>query len=156
MAYGTMAITYTNLQEGGRAAENARKAFEQREEVSERERFHIESVYYFFTTGELDKAAQVYELWQQTYPSDDAPFSGLGVVSSELGNHEKALDEDNQAMRLEPDRAGNYANLSGDYVNLNRLEDAEAVLKQAEERKLENEALLINCYLLAFLKGDLA
>jgi hypothetical protein len=37
---------------------------------------------------------------------------------------------------------------------LNRLHEAEAVYKQAEERKVEDEQLLQNLYLLAFLKGD--
>ena len=39
---------------------------------------------------------------------------------------------------------------------LNRLDEAEAVYKQAEERKLESEYLLVYRYRLAFLKGDAA
>jgi eukaryotic-like serine/threonine-protein kinase len=39
---------------------------------------------------------------------------------------------------------------------LNRLKEAEAVFKEAEERKLEGEWLLPNRYILAFLKGDTA
>jgi len=40
----------------------------------------------------------------------------------------------------------NYANLRVTYVNLNRLDEAEAVYKQADDRKLENEELLGNRY----------
>ena len=47
-------------------------------------------------------------------------------------------------------------NLGVCYANLNRLDEAEAVYKQAEERKLESESLLADRYLLAFLKGDTA
>src|ERR1019366_3635886 len=36
------------------------------------------------------------------------------------------------------------------------LDEAEAVLNQAEERKLEGELLLLGRYQLAFLKGDAA
>jgi hypothetical protein len=39
-------------------------------------------------------------------------------------------------------------------MNLNQLNEAEAVYRQAEERKLEGEGLLANHYVLAFLKGD--
>jgi eukaryotic-like serine/threonine-protein kinase len=39
-------------------------------------------------------------------------------------------------------------------MSLNRLDEAEAVYQQADERKLESEGLLENRYLLAFLKGD--
>ena len=156
MAYRAMSIAYMNLNEVGRASANGRKAFELRGKVSERERFLIDANYYFFTTGELEKAAQVYELWLQTYPGEDAPVSYLGLVSDVLGNFEKALEEAKEAIRLDPDDAYNYVNLSGEYMNLNRLEEAETVFKQAEERKLEKQYMLFNRYTLAFLKGDKA
>ena len=41
-------------------------------------------------------------------------------------------------------------------MSFNRLDEAEAVYKQAEERKLESEDLLQGRYWLAFLKGDAA
>jgi tetratricopeptide (TPR) repeat protein len=156
MAYRAMSVIYINLNEVGRAAENAHKAFELREKVSERERLHIEANYYYLTTGELEKATQAYELWSQSYPRDATPYTQLGVISTLLGNLEKALEEAEEAMRLQPDNANSYLNLGNDYMNLNRLQEAEAVYKQAEERKLESESLLGNRYLLAFLKGDMA
>jgi tetratricopeptide (TPR) repeat protein len=55
---------------------------------------------------------------------------------------------------LEPNNVTNYLNLANAYTNLNRLDEAEAVYKQAEERKLESEFLLSYRYQLAFLKGD--
>jgi eukaryotic-like serine/threonine-protein kinase len=39
-------------------------------------------------------------------------------------------------------------------LNLNRLDEADAVYKQVEENKLETEGLLIDRYSFAFLKGD--
>ena len=48
----------------------------------------------------------------------------------------------------------NYINLGIAYMALNRLDEAEAVYKQAEDRKLESEFLLQSRYWLAFLKGD--
>ena len=156
MAYRAMSVVYTNLNEVGRAAENGRKAFELREKVSDRERFNIEADYYNVTTGELEKAAQAYELWRQTYPRDAMAVSNLGFVSTVLGNSEKALDEAREALRLDPDATYSYLNLAEAYMNLNRLEEAEAAIKQADERKLEGELLLFNRYVLAFLKGDRA
>ena len=157
LPYQAMSIVYGNLNEAGRAAENAREAYELREKVSERERFSIEASYYSDATGELEKAAQVYELWQQTYPRDAMPYNRLGGdISIPLGNWEKALEEGREAIRLEPNSEANYANLGLDYASLNRLDEAEAVYKQADERKLEGEFLLSNRYQLAFLKGDAA
>ena len=156
MPYAWMSSIYRDLNEVGRGAENARKAYELRDKVSERERFYIEGNYYLNATGELEKAAQTYELWQQTYPRDDAPYRKLGFISATLGNWEKALEEFREALRLEPNNLYNHLNLGGTYMSLNRLDEAEAVYKQAEERKLEDEFLLQDRYWLAFLKGDAA
>jgi tetratricopeptide (TPR) repeat protein len=156
MAYAWMSGVYYVLNEVGRGAENARKAYDLREKVSERERFLIEGVYYLFATGELEKAAQTCELWQQTYPRDDIAYRRLGLISDFRGNWEKALEVWREALRLEPNNLYNYSNLGIAYTAFNRLDEAEAVYKQAEERKLEKSSLLRNRYWLAFLKGDTA
>jgi len=154
MAYRTMAVVYGNLAESARAAENARKAYQLRENVSERERFSIEASYYTYATGELEKAAQSYEQWQQIYPRDTVPYVNLGFIYGFLANWEKAATEDRVALLLEPNDEANYGNLGYAYASLNRLDEAEAVYRQAEEHKLEGESLLANRYQLAFLKGD--
>jgi serine/threonine protein kinase/Tfp pilus assembly protein PilF len=154
MAYAWMSGVYHDLNQLGRAAEYARKAYESREKVSERERFWIEEIYYFNVTGELEKAAQTDELWQQTYPRDDLPYIRLGFISWTLGNLEKGLEEWREALRVDPDKGFNYFGVGIAYMNLNRLDEAEAAYKQAQERKLEAPYVLQNCYLLAFLKGD--
>jgi tetratricopeptide (TPR) repeat protein len=156
IAYRAMSTVYDQLNEQGRAAENIRKAYELREKVSERERFFIEGTYYWIGTGELEKAVPVYELWRQTYLRDYSLYIHLGLIHGELGNLEKALEEHREAMRLEPNNQDIYASLGSDYVNLNRLDEAEAVYKQAEERKLEGEEIPQFGYLLAFQKGDTA
>jgi serine/threonine protein kinase/tetratricopeptide (TPR) repeat protein len=156
MPYVWMHWVYYALNEVDRAADNMRKAYELREKVSERERLFIEGNYYIAATGELEKAAQTYELWQQTYPRDSLPYTQLGFVSHTLGDWEKALEEAREALRLEPNSVFNYGNVGSAYTSLNRLDEAEALYKQAEERKLEDEFLLWDRYWLAFLKGDAA
>jgi class 3 adenylate cyclase/tetratricopeptide (TPR) repeat protein len=153
-AYRTLAASYRNLNEAGLAEEYARKAYELREKVSERERFSIEAFYYQYVTGELEKAAQTFESWQQTYPRNFAPYTDLGVISFILGNYEKALNEYREALLLEPNNLNIYVGLGSTYMSLNRLAEAETALKQADDRKLEGEYLLLNRYELAFLKGD--
>ena len=152
--YTWMAIFYGDFDQPKRAAENSRKAYALREKVSERERFEIEGFYYLYATGELEKAAQTFEQWQQTYPRDSFPYTPLGCTFVYLGNWEKALEEFREALRMDPNMVANYINLGIAYMALNRLDEAEAVFKQAEERKLENELLLRSRYRLAFLKGD--
>jgi tetratricopeptide (TPR) repeat protein len=156
MPYRGMSVVYSNHNEVARATESARKAYDLREKVSERERLSIESNYYLTTTGELEKTAQVLELWERTYPRDYVPHVNLGFVSSCLGNLEKSLEESREAMRLEPNDENNYVNLAGISMAFNRLDDAEGVFKQADEHHLEGEQLLQYRYQLAFLKGDAA
>ncbi len=155
-AYIAMSAVYGNLNEAGRMVENASKAYELRDRVSERERVTIEASYYTYATGELEKAAQAWERWQRTYPRDVATYANLGFIYFSLGSYEKALQEDREAMRRDPNSWVSYANLAAAYANLNRLDESDTVLKQAHDRKLESEGLLANDYALAFLKGDTA
>jgi tetratricopeptide (TPR) repeat protein len=155
-AYEMLSWVHPELGEQGRAAEYARKAYELREKVSERERLYIEATYYMNATGELEKAAQTYELIEETYPRDDASHRTLGFVFGLLGNLEKALEESREALRLGPANVENYNNTGVGCLALNHLDEVEAMFKLAEERKLENNFLLQSRYELAFVKGDAA
>jgi eukaryotic-like serine/threonine-protein kinase len=156
MAYATMSAAYYNLNEAGRAGENALKAYNLREKVSERERLSIEVLYYMNVTGELEKAAQAYEMWEQNDPQNASVHGNLSFISLALGNLEMFLQESREAMRLQPNADIAYANLGAAYQSLNLLDEAEAVYSQAERRKLGSELLLANGYNLAFVKGDTA
>ena len=154
-AYHSMASSYGNLNQSGLGAENARKAYALRDKVSEQERLAIEAYYYVRVTGELEKAAEASELWQKDYPKNASSYGELAIIYCDLGNHERELEEDRGAVRLAPNYGAAYQNLAAGYINLNRLDEAEAVYKQAEERKLVSaEGLLQDHYLLAFLEGD--
>jgi eukaryotic-like serine/threonine-protein kinase len=154
MPYVALANAYGVLGETSRSAESARKAYELREKVSDRERFSIEANYYLNVTGELEQASQAYQLWQDTYPRAFVSYGSQAFVSASLGNYEKALTDARQILSLSPNNGNNYANVGGVLIDLNRLDEAETVFKQVEERKLEGEQLLAGRYGLAFLKGD--
>jgi len=154
-AYSTMVGLYGVLNQGSRSAENARKAYDLREKVSERERFDIE-VNYYGSVGDLEKQAQTCELWEQAYPRDCEPHLVLGLICDGLGDWERTLEEWREALRLGPADMTNYINLGFAYTVLNRLDEAEAVYKRGEERGLASEFLPWCRYLLAFLKGDAA
>jgi eukaryotic-like serine/threonine-protein kinase len=152
--YATISSIYCNLNEESRAAEFGRKAYALREKTSELERFGIETNYYECVTGELDKAMQVMELWRQNYPRGLDPCIDPSYVAGALGNHQRALDLCLESPPLDPNSALYYVNFAGAYVNLNRLEEAEAVYKLAEQHQVKNEILLQGRYVLAFLKND--
>ena len=158
-AYWVMAGIYDTHHEPELAAENIRKAYELRERVSEQDRLYIEASYYLNGTGELEKAARALELLQQTYPRDFPPYVSLSLIYRRLGNGEKALEQSRASHRLaanDDQLVYAYQNLGADYVNLNRLDEADAVYKEAKDRKLEGGGRAKSRYLLAFLKGDQA
>jgi tetratricopeptide (TPR) repeat protein len=82
------------------------------------------------------------------------PLNQLGSINGELGRYEQALENLRTALVLDPTRATTYAKLAGDLLQLNRLEDADAVLAEAEKRKLQTDFLLQVRYWRAFLRAD--
>ena len=104
MGYVAVGIDYASLGELGRASEYLTKAFQLREHASEREKLAISAQYYLNVTGELDKAAQTYQEAIESYPRDLPAYGNLGVVFSEQGQYEKAVEVTRQALRLAPDR----------------------------------------------------
>ena len=154
MAYAGLGTTYHNLGEKELASINTSRAYELRARVSERERFYIESHYYDFVTGDLEKTRQVYETWIQMYPRENVAPLNLGVVYQDLGQYEKAAAEFKQALRLSPNDVLAYGNLVGIYVNLNRPEEAQKLAAEALAKKLDSTDLRVGMYQLAFLKSD--
>ncbi|MCU1333185.1 MAG: serine/threonine protein kinase with repeat, partial [Candidatus Angelobacter sp.] len=156
MAYSTMGTVYFNQGSPTQAAEYVRKGYELRAKVSERERFYIEAHYATMGLGDLERGQQIYELWQQTYPRDWGPSANLATMMDSLGNQEKELNHNLEGLRLDPDSVINYENLAGNYMELNRFEEAEAIFKEAERRNLEDEGIVFTRYQLAFLRGNTA
>jgi eukaryotic-like serine/threonine-protein kinase len=150
----SLASAYCSLNEAAQCADYMRQAYELRDRVTERERFAVDSNYYMYVTGDLEKAAQVSEEWKQAYPRMVAPYINLGLIAGNLGRQETALANDLEGFALTKNSSTVYQNLSSDYMNLNRLEEAQAVLDEARAHKLD-QALLQNFYELAFLRNDI-
>ena len=153
LAYAGLSLVYFNLNQAGLAAENATKAYELRDRVSERERYRISTTYYHAVTGELEKAIEMYELWSKSYPRDDTPSLNLGVVYQQLGRYDKAVVETEEAQRLAPTATG-YGNLAFEFIALNRLDDADKVLQRAQSSDFDGLDIRANLYLLSFLRGN--
>ncbi|HYL84008.1 MAG TPA: winged helix-turn-helix domain-containing protein [Candidatus Angelobacter sp.] len=154
MAYARMGVMHGNLFQLDLSSESTSKAYELRKNTSERERLFIEANYYAYVSGETEKSAQVLEVRARIYPRDSGPHNNLANTYSNLGRHEEALQQALIAMQLDPTYEDNYITLGNCYITLNRLSEAEAVLKQADEHKLDSEGLAVQRYLVAFLRGN--
>jgi tetratricopeptide (TPR) repeat protein/predicted Ser/Thr protein kinase len=154
VAYASLGSAYGNLGQASLAAQNITKAYGLRDRVSEREKYRISGLYYENVTGELDKASQVYELWEQSYPREMVTHNNLGVIYSVLGQNEKSVVETEEALRLEPNAINGYGNLAVSNLTLGRLDAAQQVLDQARARQLDGGWLRQVAYFVAFLKND--
>jgi serine/threonine protein kinase/Tfp pilus assembly protein PilF len=154
MAYARAATGYFNLGQPVKAGTAMRKAFALHDRVSERERLYIDSHYYMTVTGELDKAMAALELWQQGYPREQSTYIDLGVMHFAAGQYEEGLQQDLQALKLDPGSATVYASLAAAYRKLGRLQESEDTLHRAQQLKLGGSMLLPSFYDLAFLRGD--
>jgi serine/threonine protein kinase len=155
MAYAGLATAYNNIAEPGLAGQFAQKAYDLRDRASEREKLYIDSHYYNFVSGDLEKASQAYAAWAQSYPRDEIPYTNLGSIAASLGHYEKSLAEAQDAFRLNPSGL-NYSNLAGAFVCLNRLDEARVTAEEAQAKKLDSPYLRVVMYQLAFLKNDAA
>ena len=155
MAYAALATSYGNIAEPTLAAENAQKAYELRDRVSEREKFYIDSHYQTYGPGDLEKTRQIYETWAQSYPRDEIPPTNLGAMYVTLGNYEKSLVGSQEAFRIDPSGL-NYTNLISDFIALNRFDEARALAEEAQAKKLDSGYLRLTMYQLAFFKNDAA
>ena len=155
MAHARVGTSYSNLNETVHAAESARRAYELRGRVSERERLYIASHYELFVTGNLEAARKVYELSAQTYPRD-APLNNLGLIYSELGDFDKALAAYENVLKVSPGTGNRYANLVSGYLQLNRLDEAKAAAREAQAHNIDSPEIHLNLYWVDFLQHDAA
>ncbi len=154
LAHARMAAIYSNVGEDDRSREAARKAFELRDRVSERERFYIDD-HFYTATGNIEKDKETLELAIRTYPNDSSAYANLALIYGlYLGQYEKAIATANDFSRLEPDAPFGYAHASTGYMALNRLEEARSILQTAMAEKADNLFIHQQLFQLAYLTGD--
>ncbi len=155
-AYGYygLGILYRNFGEVGRASENFTKAFQLRDHASERDKLEISTAYYETVTGELDKAAAMFQEWIESYPQDPRGYGNLSAIFAEEGQYQKAWEVTRQAQRLAPDEWPIYVNLAGDALGLQRLDDVREVIREWQARKHIDNVFGEVRYALAFIGTD--
>lgn len=155
MAYGRLAGIYLNLGETELARENALKAFQLQDRLTESERLVIEAWYNIYVTGDLEKAAQLNEIELQNYPASAGVLNDLGNIYFILGRHEKANELFRQSLVLNPNVSITYGNLAGGLLATGRVGEARAVLADAENQTLPTDYFLLQVhYWEAFVEGN--
>jgi eukaryotic-like serine/threonine-protein kinase len=155
MAYAYLGRLYGSLGESELGAQNIAKAYELRNRVSDRENYFITFNYHRQVTRNLELARQTLKSWAQRYPRSLEPHGFLAAFTTQgSGHYEKAAEEGEKAIGLDPDYAIGYENVAFAYIYMNRLSEAEAVLRKASERKIEVIEFSLCRYFIAFLRND--
>ncbi len=156
MAYAVLGTIYGNMSEKPLANDAMLKAYERRERVTQWENFYIASHYYWLVTGELDKEMHVYEEWAKIYPHDFVWQLNLSVDYAYIGEYEKAIQLQRNAIQKDANSSLSYGNLANLYLAINRPDEARAVLDQAIQAHVQDVHTQIAEYNLAFYLNDRA
>jgi tetratricopeptide (TPR) repeat protein len=154
MALAQLSGVYANTGQTSLAPEFSRRAFELRDRVSERERFFVAWRYYRDAIQAWDKALELARTWTTTYPREAFAFNSLGSSYLRFGQYEQAIEPFRQAITLDPKFVPPYGNLAAALMSLDRLDEANAVLQQAENEGLQFVGARRIGYLVAFVQGD--
>ena len=156
LGYTGVGVQYFNLGQEVRASEYFTKAFQLRGHTSEREKLAIAAVYHEIVTGDLDKSAQAYQEYIKSYPRQASPYGNLATVFAAQGQYEKAAETIRHALSIAPDNLLFRTNLAGDFLALQRCDEARQVIEETGAGKLERADMRNLLYALAFLGSDSA
>jgi serine/threonine protein kinase/tetratricopeptide (TPR) repeat protein len=154
IAYARLALAYNNTRQFELSREASQKAYELRDRVSERERFFVTWSYYGGVTGEWEKTDEVLELWHRTYPQDWVPLNSLALRHTVVGLFERAAEEANEAIRLNPNSALPRSNLGYAFIGLNRFDEAKSVFQQSLAQNLETTNIHSGLFYVAAMGSD--
>jgi tetratricopeptide (TPR) repeat protein len=154
LAYAALATCSYDLGESSKAADYAKKAYELRDHVSERERLAIESQYHLFATGDLEKARQALELWAETYPRDLVAQVDRDANYGTLGQFNKSLEGLKHAVQMDPGSALAIADLFASSIETDHFEEARNLAVEVQTKKMDSPTLHLGLYQLGFLQND--
>ena len=154
IAHVRLANCYNNTGKFEMARAEFTRAYELVDRVSEREKFLIRSSYFGGVTGQWEKQIEELDAWKHTYPRDWEPLNLLASKYSLVGPFEQAIREGNHAIELNPKDARAYVNVGVAFIELNRFDEAKAMLRKAEALKPESTNMHARIYQIAFVQGD--
>ena len=153
-AWSMLSIHHSIVGRPGLAAEYAEKAYALKDRVSDYEQLQITFRYHFNFTGDMHKALDSAILFKRTYPrTSTAPIDLLSAYDL-IGQHDHAVAEGLEAVRLNPNFAPAYWFLGRSLLRVNRFAEARDIFQQALEQKFDLTNIHSTLYLIALTEGD--
>jgi serine/threonine protein kinase/Tfp pilus assembly protein PilF len=154
LAYRDLARLQFNSGRRPEALASITKAFELRGRTSENEKLSVEVLYYVFAVEDAEKAAEIAELWKQTFPRLWQPYHSLADIYFESGQYEKSVENGLEAVRLNPTFATVYTNPAGALFRLNRFSEAKELYRQAMANNLDHIGYHLYLFWIGYFEKD--
>jgi tetratricopeptide (TPR) repeat protein len=153
--YYYLSLSFNNAGDTAQEAVYKRKALALIDRVSEFEREQIAGGYYE-STGELDKAIDVYRLGMTNYPR----WWGFSNFASEnyinLGQLEEGLKQGQASNKLQPDAEPPYRRLLDADMSLDRLDEAKQVAERLRTLGIGGARIHQRFLEMAYIESDQA
>jgi eukaryotic-like serine/threonine-protein kinase len=153
-AHAVVGVMYSNLGQTAHANESLSKAFALREHTSQREKTHIESLYYYLGIGDLPKAERAFQEQIAAYPKGNSAYSNVSLIEETLGHYESALKYQQQELIINPADTTGMANEGQNLMSLNRPAEARKLLEQGVALKPNVDGLHLALYMVDFAEHN--
>jgi tetratricopeptide (TPR) repeat protein len=130
-AYRLAAVANRNMMRFSEGGEQARRAYELRDNLTDRERLLVEASYHWAAEGNPRRSAETYELLLSQYPDDAVAAANLAVMTGNmLGERERAYRAAIRAVELNP-----YSTMSlGSAISNARWDVADSLIRVGSDR----------------------
>ena len=153
-AYTTLSRIYSNVGETEPARDFAKRAYDRRHLVDDREQLSIAYQFYFEVTGDQTRATETLDSWKERYPAEFQPVNSLALIHNFLGRFESAIEAGTEAVKRNPSHGYPYSNLAHAYRGAGRFEEARQTAERAVTLEIETLPTRRLLYQLAIVAGD--
>ncbi len=130
MAYRKLAVILRNAgEQRARSIWAAKKAYENRDHLTDRERYLVIAAYHMIVTGDRDQQIANYRNVLDRYPDDTYALTNLGVIYSELGNWQRSAEYSRRALEVDSSAPNSYENLVEELARQKKFDSADLVAR---------------------------
>ncbi|HEX6545400.1 MAG TPA: tetratricopeptide repeat protein, partial [Bryobacteraceae bacterium] len=155
IAYAYLGELHGSLRRWDLGFEPTVRAYNLRQSVSSRQRHYIEAMFYI-EAGDWVNAREAYRVITRLYPNDAEAHRNLAQCWLIELHPDLALQECQEALRLDPRSALNHLMLVTAYADLAKFSDAARAMERAEREFPEDPLLLDSKGYIRLLQNDVA
>jgi tetratricopeptide (TPR) repeat protein len=139
---------------GARQTEAAVKAYEYRDRLTERERYHTVGIYEWYANRDFQRSATAYLTLLDTYPDDPLAWFNLAVAYQWQGEFERMVEAYNQAAELDYTGVAAHVRALTGLYNLGRTDEARIALTAFVEARAGHPATAVADWAWAMRESD--